>query len=374
MPGTRYLLISDLHLGHPGALLSSPRALELLEAELEQTDVLVLAGDVFDFFHANVATCLEASRPFFEMAGRHVSAIYFVPGNHDYHFVAHDTDRALFSGLTGGPTHPAFRLQTAEWTLASLLAPAQRRRVEVKTFYPLLELDGITVIHGHYVDTHLGGVGRRIAGRIARRLAGLEAKSAHLSPADYEALLAPLAELLYRTAQLPNSRRAFRQSERLLAVSSSIARAPQALARRLQRAEGVSTIKTTSPFALVDHEESIAAMSSVCSNLGIAPGPVVFGHTHTPFADLASANGEHRFYNTGSWFLDVREARLPHYRQLAWPGSLLRISDGRIELRRLLDDFDLDQVGELAAVPTPRARRHKGRRRQSSSGTVARYG
>jgi hypothetical protein len=98
-------------------------------------------------------------------------------------------------------------------------------------------------------------------------------------------------------------------------------------------------------------EQARAAMTAVCANLDIAPGVVCFGHTHTPLTDAPSTDDESRWrlYNSGSWMWDRRLREQPQYRATSWPGTVLRVSGGSVELVELLDD--LDERGLAAMVP-----------------------
>jgi len=359
---THYLVLSDLHLGHPDALLSHPQALERLEAELERADALALNGDLFDLLIAPLESCVDASRPFFDLVSQHIEQVVYVPGNHDYHFVAHEEDRARLAAVSGGPDQKPFRLQSAEWLLSSLT----KGRVEVRAHYPQVEIAGATLIHGHYTDPHLGGLINRLGARLGRRLAGIQAASPDLQAADYEALFAPLTELLYRTAQLPSSRRTWQSAERALVYVAGLIRAPALLRRTLlswrrnttQQTDDVTGLDlSVGPFSLVSPAEACEAMRQVFANLGLPAGEYLIGHTHVPFAPRRC--GPYTVANSGSWYYGRRHSRHPLYRQLAWPGAALRKEAGHpAELVRLLDDVEEDELRSWLD-----GRKAKGRRR-----------
>lgn len=371
---TRYLVLSDLHLGHADALLARPQALERIEPELEQADVLVLNGDALDFHVAPLEESAAAARPFLELAGRYVERIVYVPGNHDYHFVAHEEDRARFAALSDGPQREPFRLQTAEWVLGSLTGG----RAEVRAYYPQAPIGDATVMHGHYTDPHLGGFGHRLAAKLSRRLAGITTAEPDLRAADYEALIAPLSELLYRSAQLPGSRRTWKHTERALVFTAALIHAPRLLRRTLSSWRRGSTEQpdeltewnlATAPFDLVTPEEACEAMRHVFSNLGLPAGEYLIGHTHVPFAPLEC--GPHTLANSGSWLYDRRQARHPAYRRAAWPGTALRKEEGRpAQLVSLLADvteselcewLDCEQRKRVRRLRLPRARGPRAR-------------
>jgi hypothetical protein len=353
----RYLAISDLHFGAEGAVLRLPAARERLAAELEWAEALVINGDLFTLVTAPLAAAVEASRPFFELVAAHVRQVVYVPGNHDHHLVALAGDESRLDHILGLPGAGLFRLATAERILKSLLGAG----VEVRTGYPLLELDGVRHTHGHYIAPHQGSFGWRLVDTLAWRIAGEKRRQHGLGVAEYEALIAPLYELMYETAQLPAAARAQEQTERLLTIAATLVRAPSRAGRQILRLVGSELGRSDDPlqtiFSLPTPAEAAAAMEWVCENLQIPAGPVVFGHTHVPFVEQPSPRrGKWIFHNCGSWYYDRRQARNPRYRQLAWPGSVLRLADGRAELRELLADWQRPELEKALYSSRPRRR------------------
>src|SRR5919197_2615983 len=87
----RTVVLSDLHLGSSGGidLLSRSDLREVLWAELEGADEVVLLGDVIELRDRPLSAALDCARPFFEELGAAIGAgrLVVVPGNHDHHLL-----------------------------------------------------------------------------------------------------------------------------------------------------------------------------------------------------------------------------------------------------------------------------------------------
>ena len=257
----RRLIVSDLHFGSGHDLLASAVALERIAPELDWADELVINGDLLELVFASRDDAVRAARPFLELADRHVGRIHYVLSNHDHHLVPHAAD-------------PARRLLLG-------LCP----HVDVVTAYPLHELDGIYITHGHHISA-----------------------PQRLTASGYEGLITPLYDLMYELASVPAGRRV----GRWLDGAAALAHVPQ-------------------------HAPDVpAAMQAVCRHLGIPPGPVAFGHTHVPLDGVMTPDGRHRLFNSGSW---VWDHGAQHDRRRR-PGTVLRATGGALELRELLADCD----------------------------------
>ncbi len=358
----RRLIISDFHFGSGDDLLRAPRALERIEPELEWADEVVINGDLFELVFASLGEAVAASRPFLELVGGHVERLHFPPGNHDHHLVALAGDeRRLAAPGAGDP--PPFRVMPAERLLCALCP-----NVEVVTSYPICELDGMRIIHGHYLAAHIESFGWRMMDRLAWSLTGEVQRPERLGIGDYEALISPLYELMYEMANLPQGKRAQQQFERWLISMGTVARAPGKASRQ---AAGFahSIVRRRNTEEMLEPMDAptaqiLAAMKAVCPNLSVAPGTVVFAHTHTPLTGRPSLHNHYTFWNSGSWLWDRRIRDGPAYRESAWPGTVLRATGGELELRRLLDDCDEDDLRRmLGSVPEPRRRRLRLSRR-----------
>jgi hypothetical protein len=352
----RRLIISDLHFGSGDALLTAPAALDRIEPELAWADELVINGDLLELVFASLEEAVAAARPFLALANRHVGRVHYLPGNHDHHLVSLAGDERRFAGVLGTPPPRLFAVAPAERLLRALCPDA-----ETVCAYPVCELDGMRITHGHYVAPHVGSSDWRLMDRLAWRLTGEPSRPERLTVADYEALVAPLYELMYEIANLPSGRRAQQQLERWLLVMSAVARAPQRASRRLGGlAHGLASRAGRRALAPADAPASgvLQAMQAVCRNLEIAPGTVLFGHTHLPLDGVMTPDGAYRLYNSGSWVWDRRLREAADYRACAWPGTVLRAAGGDVELRGLLADLDEDGLRELTGAPVrPRPRR-----------------
>jgi 3',5'-cyclic AMP phosphodiesterase CpdA len=341
----RRLIISDLHFGSGDALLGAPAALERIEPELAWADELVINGDLLELVFTSLEEAVGAARPFLALANRHVGRVHYIPGNHDHHLVSLAGDERRFAEVLGAPAPALFAVEPAERLLRSLCPDA-----EIVCAYPICELDGMRITHGHYVAPHIGSSEWRLMDRLAWRLTGESSRPDRLTVADYEGLVSPLYELMYEIANLPSGKRAQQQFERWLSGIAAIARAPQRASRRLSgfahalaaRRDGRELEPTGAPAA-----EVLEAMQAVCHNLDVAPGTVVFGHTHLPLDGVATPDGAYRLYNSGAWVWDRRLRETAAYCDSAWPGTVLRATGGALELRGLLADCDENGLREL---------------------------
>lgn len=355
----RRLIISDLHFGSEDALLATPAGLERIEPELAWADELVINGDLFELVFTSLPDAVTAARPFLALVNRHVGRVHYLPGNHDHHLVSLAGDERRFAEVLGRPAPTLFEVAPAERLLRSLCPDA-----DVICAYPVCELDGLRITHGHYIAPHVGSSEWRLMDRLAWRLTGEVARPDRLTVADYEGLIAPLYELMYEIANLPSGKRAQQQFERWLSGIAAIARAPQRASRQLTGLAHAITARGSArelaPTEAPD-DEVVQAMQVVCHNLEIAPGTVLFGHTHLPIDGVATPDGVYRLYNSGSWVWDRRLREAASYRESAWPGTVLRATGGDVELRSLLDDCDENGLRELLGVPAPPPARRRGR-------------
>ena len=353
----RRLIVSDLHFGSGDDLLRSPEALERIEPELAWCDELVINGDCFELVFSSLTEAVDASRSFFDLAARRVESIVILPGNHDHHLVSLATDMRRLAEATGADPGEPFRVEPAERLLRHL-APG----VRVLAPYPICELDGLRITHGHYIAPHLESFGWQMMDRLSWGLTGSPRRTRGLEVADYEALIAPLYDLMYSMANLPAGRQAQVNFERWLVAAASLVRAPTKASRQVvsfvhsllrhdRREELLQQIDAPTSSVL-------AAMEAVCENLQIPAGEVTFGHTHTPLAAAAGPSGRWTFHNSGSWMYDRRMRGQAHYRDLAWPGTVLRATGGDVEVRRLLDDLtETDLHAMVGSVSDPKRRR-----------------
>jgi UDP-2,3-diacylglucosamine pyrophosphatase LpxH len=355
----RRLIISDLHFGSAEALLAAPAGLERIEPELAWADELVINGDLFELVFTSLPDAVAAARPFLALVSRHVRRVHYLPGNHDHHLVSLAGDERRFAEVLGSPAPTLFEVAPAERLLRSLCPGT-----DVICAYPVCELDGLRITHGHYIAPHVGSSEWRLMDRLAWRLTGEVARPDRLTVADYEGLIAPLYELMYEIANLPSGKRAQQQFERWLSGIAAIARAPQRASRQItglaQAIAGRASSRELAPTE-APADEVVQAMQAVCHNLEIAPGTVVFGHTHLPLDGVRTPDGAYRLYNSGSWVWDRRLREAASYRDSAWPGTVLRATGGDVELRSLLADCDENDLRRLLGVPVEPPPRRRGR-------------
>lgn len=347
---TRRLVVSDLHFGSGDELAHHPRALERLAPQLEWADELLINGDLFELIFGPLHVAVERSRPFFELVNRSVRTVRFIPGNHDHHFVSCASDERRFAAITRDDPGPAFRVPPAERVLRALCPDA-----EILTNYPVTTLDGVTFQHGHYIGPHVESFGWRMLDRVSWQLTGSQ-RPERLSVTDYEALQAPLLELMYEMANLPQGVRAQQNFERWLLGAGAWMRAPTKATRQVSGL-AAGLLRRSSAAELRENpelpgEQALAAMTAVCANLAIAPGPVCFAHTHAPLSDAPSTDDEARWrlHNSGSWMWDRRLRDHPHYRATSWPGTVLRVRGTEIELVELLADMSERDLAAMVPV------------------------
>ena len=276
---TRRLVISDLHFGSGDELAHHPIALERLAPQLEWADELLINGDLLELIFGPLHVAVDRSRPFFELVNRTVGTVRFIPGNHDHHFVSCASDERRLAAITREDPGPAFRVPPAERVLRALCPD-----VSVTTNYPVTTLDGITFQHGHYIGPHVESFGWRMLDRLSWQLTGSQ-RPDRLSVTDYEALQAPLLELMYEMANLPQGVRAQQNFERWLVGAGAWMRAPTKASRQVSGlAAGLLRRNSTAELREnpeLPGEQTRAAMTAVCANLDIAPGVVCFGQRTT---------------------------------------------------------------------------------------------
>ncbi|MGH2944487.1 MAG: metallophosphoesterase [Solirubrobacteraceae bacterium] len=348
----RRLVISDLHFGSGDELAHHPLALERLAPQLQWADELLVNGDLFELIFGPLHVAVERSRPFFALVNRTVGTVRFIPGNHDHHFVSCASDDRRLAAITGADPGPAFRVPPAERVLRALCPD-----VDVVTNYPVTTLDGVTFQHGHYIGPHVESFGWRMLDRLSWQLTGSQ-RPDKLSVTDYEALQAPLLELMYEMANLPQGVRAQQNFERWLVGAGAWMRAPTKASRQLTGVAAGLLRRTHSELREnpeLPGEQARAAMTAVCENLDIAPGVVCFAHTHSPLSDAPStdAAARWRFYNSGSWMWDRRLREHPRYRETSWPGTVLRVCGSDVELVGLLDDMGERDLGAMVPARPP---------------------
>ena len=265
-------VISDLHLGTRTRtdLLGRREVRSKLLGQLQAADEVVLLGDSIELRDRPLVDALGVTSPFFEdlgeaLAGRRVT---LVPGNHD-----HQLASAWLQRRRGKP----LRLeQRAVPEPDDPLSPLARRMgdTRLELAYPGVWLrPDVYATHGHYLDCHNGlRTFECLAGAVSERLVRREGYAA---PDDYEAVLAPLYRLFYRTAQ-------WRWAWQGVRLGKAVIRRVEGRDRRRSRLL-----------------PGMRAMARVVETLRVEAEHVLFGHLHEP-GDWTSHDGT-RLVNTGTW-------------------------------------------------------------------------
>jgi hypothetical protein len=147
------------------------------------------------------------------------------------------------------------------------------------------------------------------------------------TPDDYEAVLAPLYKLIYRSAQSRRAQRGVLAGKRLV----------RAWEGRLGYRGPV-------------RRPGLEAMAQVVDCLGIEADYVVFGHLHDPRPvttgdDWRTASGT-QLVNTGSWVYEPAYLGPSFDRSSYWPGTVTFVSsDGPPRLEHLLKGLAFAELG-----------------------------
>ena len=335
-------VISDLHLGTHGTLLSSAEVRSRLRAELERADQVVLLGDVVDLRYRPVREVLAQARPILEEIGSAADRVVLVPGNHDHQLAAPILESLRLDGTPLGLEH------TAESGFSGVAAAVSEWLGGATIAYPGIWLrPDVYATHGHYLDCHMTVprpevVFASVAQRLTRRI------PATATPADYETALAPLYSFAYDLAQAPRlpalPARGTARAWQALKVSGwrvfdSRSGSASRLANGLVVAAAVAALNRVGlgPF----HSDlsgaelgraAVAAMEEVVSRLGLDAEYVVFGHTHR--------TGGTKLINAGSWSVSPNWPTLPPRDDPYRAGTCVVVEDaGPPRLVSLLDDL-----------------------------------
>jgi predicted phosphodiesterase len=371
----RTLIVSDLHLGSSSEsdLLRRGEMREPLLELLGDVDRLVLLGDVLELRHGPLREAMATARPFFQALGQALREreLIVTAGNHDHALVE------PWLAARGAQVEPPrlgveqlFEPHESSAAMEQIAAWCATARVRVA--YPGLWLrDDVYATHGHYLDSHLTvPTLERLSVAAMSRLLGRPAHTFD-SPADYEAISAPVFAWRDAVARDAHTGAALNGMATVnawgalqgstVAEGRARARLAFALRRRAFRAAfpvatavlnraGLGPLEATiSPTEL--RRAGLLAMSEVAARVGLGDAYVVFGHTHRagPFPrDEQSewrGRGGARLVNTGSWtyapiFLSARPGESPY-----WPGVGVLVEDeGAPQLVRLLQDRTHEQL------------------------------
>src|SRR4051812_17035348 len=201
-------VVSDLHLGKAAGhdLLRTPATRARLLERIAAADRIVLLGDVVELREGPIAKAMSAAQPFFEALGELFAGkpVTLLCGNHDYQLAAPLLER---TALDGGPD--SLGVENTDKPLADTDTPTGRiadwlQGTDFTLAYPGLWIrPDVYATHGHYMDWHgtvptievmCIGLAQRVVARASR-------VRTRMTPADYEAALAPAYELAYTLAQ-----------------------------------------------------------------------------------------------------------------------------------------------------------------------------
>jgi len=368
----RTALISDLHLGSGSGvdLLQRADIRELLAAELDGVDRLVLLGDVIELRDRPLPEALERAAEPLAAIGAAVgdAEIVLVAGNHDHHLVEPWLQRRALDGE--GPLGLEQIGDPGEGPLGELAGLLGSSRVRFA--YPGTWVrDDVYATHGHYLDRHLTiPTLERLGVALVERLLGISPGGPDpLAPPDepaaladeYERVQAPVYGFLFGLAQATVGERpggadpSLRVWKMLSGSESRVARMRSWLlgSVALPGAVGIANRLGLGPVAPDLSPKAIAkagitAMGEVVKRLEIQADHVIFGHTHRrgPLGEEAGwTAGPTRLWNTGNWVhtpsLLGASARVSPY----WPGTMAIVEDeGPPQLRHVLDGLSRHEL------------------------------
>jgi hypothetical protein len=358
-------LVSDLHLGITSLpdVARLPEVQERLISAVEDADVVVLLGDTLELRQGPLVAALQRASPFLERLGEATRGreVVLLAGNHDHELVQPWLERS--------------RIEAADLPLESRWKPApgdglatwvaeRMPNTELTLAYPGLWLrSDVYAIHGHYLDVHLT-VPRLecIAASIMERVTGRRGDCS--TPADYEAVLAPIYAFTYGLAQAASSRsldggnkisrtvwrRVNDHDAKLGRFLLGRVTIPGAVAVMNRVGVGPFRAELTGPEL---RRAGLRAMAEVVDNLDIDAHHVLFGHTHRagPLprddpAEWTTPRGT-RLWNTGSWIIDTAFVEEPQPSNPYWPGTVIRVGEE--------GDPRVDNVLEHTSLPVPAA-------------------
>jgi predicted phosphodiesterase len=364
-------VVSDIHLGKAAGtdLVQLPAVRERLLETIARADRLVLLGDAVELRESPLADAMTAAKPFFQALGEAFTGkpVTIVPGNHDYQLAT-----PLLEAKASDPDAPPLGLADTATppdgagALGRIAAWAKPAEVELS--YPGTWIrDDVYATHGHYMDWHgtvptLEILSIGIAERVVRHRSRIADR---MTPADYEAALAPVYELAHALAQsarhdrqLAGGGRSARMWQRLNGEhdGSLRNRAEAALASAaVQATVGALNRLGLGPLspelsATELRRAGLRSMAASIDALGVDARHVVFGHTHRSGPWPRDHEGWNlpnggRLTNSGSWiyekvWLGDRPNDNPYL-----PGVVVWVEDeGDPRPERLLDPDDVERA------------------------------
>jgi Calcineurin-like phosphoesterase len=325
----RTAVISDLHLGTRTRtdLVGRPEVRRRLLTALEGVDEVVLLGDSIELRDSPLSDALAAATPFFRELGETLSGgrVTVVPGNHDHELASAWLQRR----------GPAARLGVEQRSTPAAGDPlgrlaGQMGDTEVELAYPGVWLrSDLYATHGHYLDCHNRvATFECLASAVIKRVVRPRGEEFR-TPDDYEAVLAPLYQLIYRSAQSRRAQRAVYAAKRVV----------RAWEGRMGHRGPV-------------RRPGLEAMAEVIDCLGIEAEYVVFGHLHdprpvSPRDEWRTASGT-LLVNTGSWVYEPAYLGPSFDDSSYWPGTCTFVSgEGPPRLEHLLKGLTYTELERM---------------------------
>jgi predicted phosphodiesterase len=340
----RTAVVSDLHLGALGGddVARAPAMRSRLLEAVDGCDRVVLLGDTLELRERPVGDALEVVRPFFEHLGAALAGrrLVIVPGNHDHALAGPWLERLR---LEGAELEPANEWPVGPGDGAAGRLAAAMPDVETTLSYPGLWLrSDVYASHGHYLDLHLTvprleSIAASAMGRVTGR--GRDCRS----PADYEAVLAPMYAFYDELAQ--------GAGPSALARGGTLSRSVWRRVTGDGGAGGLLLGRLTIPGAVAAlnrlgfgpfrseltgvelRRAGLLAMGRVADSLRPDADHLVFGHTHRAgplpgdeLAEWTTLNGT-RLWNSGGWFRESAFLRDGDDANPYWPGTVLLLGD-----------------------------------------------
>jgi len=392
MGGTAVL--SDLHLGayNSDDLLAYQPVLDRLRATLDELEIerIVLIGDIFDLHLSTVEHALMRAAPLFRMLGDVLRAsaadpeLIYVPGNHDHHPAIKLFERYSDTCITEGeweqsrkgPRSFRFERPTQITTsagdsrydpYASYFKDTVGHGVQISLSYPVLKIGSTHLMHGHYTDNHMDGLGEQ-AFTALRSYIAFGDEPTEWTVQAYEDASVPFDEFLYRLAQtkggaaneakiwahiqnrMPGSNRKKRPIRDFLFDRIVLPFAVRMLEERLNIDLGAVSSSRFSP-----RQDSEKAIQTVAQQLGLEGSHLMFGHTHRPFlAEIPASDGTITVVNTGSWLYCPGRTDPTEWVSQFHPGTVGYIPDDESppQLVNALDGWGPSEINEAMNYTT----------------------
>ncbi|MDY6794763.1 MAG: metallophosphoesterase [Actinomycetota bacterium] len=323
----RIVVLSDLHLGEKGSMLSGADVVRRLIGELRELghiDRLILLGDIWDLWRTSLAAAAEEGRAFFDALSSWdgPDEVDLVVGNHDFHLESFYQERRTRWELGWS--------EAEEGSMVIKGRAGPRKTVCcsgdlcLRQAYPFLHLEvqekSVLLLHGHHLDFFSGSFWWAKSSWLSRWILGL---TSGIAIGDIDRLNKPFFELLTVTAHVPELVSREYRFYRLLRSAARLL--------RFQSKSGASLRRYTSL------EQNTRAAGEVLTRLlpGYIPDVLVFGHTHKAGLGRLDLGGRTVFLaNCGCWLEDTGDE----------DAGIYLVVDDRLRICRLGE-------GEVTGIP-----------------------